>query len=225
MNIDSFKGVMFRNFRSWFLELAKLAEQTDDNSNLPKLELSLRSGHVIRGSILKVQDDTHEQLLMVLGLLDPYTKSEISFISSSEVVALTLLEPEVYLKQFAVPADSKAVGPLELKRAVKNIESELEKVLQFQLTLHIEADTIPETSRWDVFRTIGFLPSLFMQVASDDLGKRLVRENIASICIVPAAANKTSLHEKTLTLSVASPLAIPAGKEKERLRREIESVL
>jgi hypothetical protein len=225
MNIESFKEVLCKNFRSWFLELAKLAEQTDDNSNLPKLELSLRSGHVIRGSILKVQDNAHEQLLMILGLLDPYTKSEITFISSNEVVALTLLEPEAYLKQLAVPTDHKNVGTLELKRAIKNIESELEKALQFQIKLQIEADTIPEINRWDVLRTIGFLPSLFTQVASDELGKKLVRENIAAISIIPSAANKTSLQEKTLILSVASPLAIPVGKEKERLRKEIESVL
>lgn len=223
MNIETFRGMLFRNFRSWFLELAKLAEQTDDNSSLPKLELSLRSGHVIRGSILKVQDNAHEQLLMILGLLDPYTKPEITFVSGNEVVALTLLEPEAYIRQTST--DSKAVGTLELKRAVKNIESELEKVLQFHLTLDIQTDTIPELNRWDVLRTIGFLPSLFTQVASDDLGKKLVRENIAAISIIPATANKTSLYEKTLTLSVASPLTIPVGKEKERLRKEIESVL
>lgn len=225
MNINTYKEVLFKNFNNWFSELARLAEQTDDNSDLPKLELSLRSGHVIRGSLLKVQDSAHDQLLMILGLLDPYTKSEITFVSSSEVVALTLLEPEVYVKRLSVPADHKTVGTLELKRAVKNIEQEIEKVLQSPLALSIEVDSIPETNRWDVLRTLGFLPSLLTHVASDELGKKLVKENISTISIKTATTNQTSLQEKTLTLSIASPLTIPVAKEKERLTKEIESVL
>ena len=147
MDINSYKEVLFKNISNWFSELAKLAEQTDDNSDLPRLELSLRSGHVVRGCLLKVQDTAHEQLLMILGLADPYTKSEITFVSSSEVVALTLLEPEIYLKKLSASTDHKAVGSLELKRTVKNIEVELGKVWQSHLTLSIEVDSIPETNR------------------------------------------------------------------------------
>ena len=162
---------------------------------------------------------------MIHGLVDPYTKSEITFVSGNEVVALTLLEPETYLKQISIPTDQKTVGALELKRATKNIESELEKLLHFPITLQVEAEQIPENKRWDVLRTIGLLPSLLAQVTTDELGKKQVLENIATICIQSAAANKTLLNQKTLTLSVTSPLAIPVAQEKERLKKEIENIL
>ncbi|RAV98225.1 hypothetical protein [Pseudochryseolinea flava] len=223
MKLDVFKDVGFKNFDSWFAELAAVAEDFEDSSNLPKLELSLRNGHVIRGSILKAQNHLHEQRLMVLGLLDPYAKSEITFVTTSEVVAFTLIEPENYVRMKS--SNQKSVGSLELKRAIKNVGVELEKVLQFQIQLNVDADAVPENNRWDVLRTLGFLPSLFMQIAADDVGKKIVKDNIDTISIVSAVSNKTTLQYKTLSLAVATPLAIPVTKEKERLKTEIEGVL
>ncbi len=225
MIIDQYKNALFKSLSSWFSELAVLAEQTDDSSNLPRLELSLRSGQVIRGSILQVQQTAHEQWLMLLGLADVYTKSELTFLSGNEVVALTLLEPEKYLKQFVVTPDPKQVGELELKRAVQHIESELEKTLQLSIPIQLSGNGIPEQARWDVLRTVGFLPSLFSAIGSDKLGKKQIRENITAIRIEAADKNQTLLEQKTLVMRLKSPLSVSVTKEKERLKTEIEQLL
>lgn len=216
---------LFKNLNSWFTELAALAEQTDDSSSLPRLELLLRSGQVVRGSILKVQTSAHEQWLMILGPADAYTQSELTFMSGNEVVALTLLEPEKYLKQFVVTPDPKQVGALELKRAAQHVEAELEKNLQLTIGLQVNVNSIPEQARWDVLRTIGFLPSLLSGIASDELGRKQVRESIAAICIEVADKNQTLLTHNTLTLKLKTPLSVSVTKEKERLRSEIEQLL
>jgi hypothetical protein len=214
-----------KNLSSWFMELAALAQQTDDSSSLPRLEILLRSGQVVRGSILKVQTSAHEQWLMILGPADAYTQSELTFLSGNEVVALTLLEPERYLKQFVVTPDPKHVGALELKRAAQHVEAELEKNLQLTIGLQVNVNSIPEQARWDVLRTIGFLPSLLSGIASDELGRKQVRENIAAICIEVANKNQTLLIHNTLTLKLKTPLSVSVTKEKERLKSEIEQLL
>ncbi len=225
MNIDHLKTLPLKSFSAWFAELAKLAEQSDDNSGLPKLELSLRSGHVVRGCILRMQENTPGQMLLVWGVPDTYTKSEISFVPAGEVVAFTILEPETSLKQLIAPGDQKAVGVLELKRAARNVEAELEKLLQFHISLLLNADAFPEQARWDVLRTIGLLPGVLSQVAADDLGKQLVKDRISAISILVTAGNSTQLDKNILTLGIATPLALPVAKEKERIKREIENVL
>ncbi len=225
MNLDTCKNVLFKSFRSWFFELATLAEQVDDSSRLPRLELLLRSGHVIRGSIVTLHEHANEQLMMILSVPDAYTKSEITLVSSSEVVALTLLEPENYVQRLSAASDPKAVGTLELRRAIKNIEAELAKILHYTVTLQLAVDEFPEHTRWDVLRTVGFLPSVFASVAVDELGKKQVREHIKTICIQVADTNAIALNQQTLLLKIASPLTIPVAKEKERLQQEIEQFL
>lgn len=225
MNIDHLKAIPLRTFSAWFSELAKLAERSDDNSGLPKLELSLRSGHVVRGCILGIQENAHDQMLMVWCFPDPYTKSEISFVPAGEVIAFTILEPETSLKQLMAPGDQKAVGALELKRAARNVEAELEKVLQFRIALQLNVDAFPGQARWDVLRTIGLLPGVLSSVAVDDLGRKLVRERISAISILVTGSNSSRLDKNMLILSIATPLAIPVASEKERLKKEIEDLL
>src|SRR4051812_18501049 len=152
--ISSYKKNLFKDFSVWFTELADLAQNTDDNSGLPKLELLLHSGISIRGSIINSRKTANEHLLMILGMPDSYSKSEITLVSASQVSAITLVDPENYLKFFAAPENTAITGSLELKRAIKNIETELENVVEDKIQLLLDVDIFSENSRSDVLRTI-----------------------------------------------------------------------
>jgi len=48
--IASYKKNLFKDFSGWFTELGDLAQNTEDNSSLPRLELLLHTGVSVRGS-------------------------------------------------------------------------------------------------------------------------------------------------------------------------------
>jgi hypothetical protein len=223
--IASYKKNLFKDFSSWFTELADLAQNTEDNSSLPKLELLLHTGNTLRGSIIHSRKTANEHLLMILGIPDSYSKSEITLVSSTQVVALTLVEPSHYLKFFAAPENTAIVGSLELKRAIKNSEIELEKIVGEKTQFLLDVDSFPENSRCDVLRTIGYLPSIFETLTADELGKKLVQNAIKNIQITIGLNNTTTLNEQTLHLEILSPLTILESKEKERLKTAIENLL
>lgn len=223
--IASYKKNLFKDFSSWFTELADLAQNTQDNSSLPKLELLLHTGNTLRGSIIHSRKTANEHLLMILGIPDSYSKSEITLVSSTQVVALTLVEPSHYLKFFAAPENTAIVGSLELKRAIKNSEIELEKIVGEKTQFLLDVDSFPEKSRSDVLRTIGYLPSIFETLTADELGKKLVQNAIKNIQITIGINNTTTLNEQTLHLEILSPLTILESKEKERLKTAIENLL
>lgn len=223
--IASYKKNLFKDFSSWFTELADLAQNTEDNSSLPKLELLLHTGNTLRGSIIHSRKTANEHLLMILGIPDSYSKSEITLVSSTQVVALTLVEPSHYLKFFAAPENTAIVGSLELKRAIKNSEIELEKIVGEKTQFLLDVDAFPENSRCDVLRTIGYLPSIFETLTADELGKKLVQNAIKNIQITIGLNNTTTLNEQTLHLEILSPLTILESKEKERLKTAIENLL
>jgi hypothetical protein len=223
--IASYKKNLFKDFSSWFIELADLAQNTEDNSSLPKLELLLHTGNTLRGSIIHSRKTANEHLLMILGIPDSYSKSEVTLVSSTQVVALTLVEPSHYLKFFAAPENTAIVGSLELKRAIKNSETELEKIIGQKTQFLLDVDSFPENSRSDVLRTIGYLPSIFETLTADELGKKLVQNAIKNIQITIGINNTTTLNEQTLHLEILSPLTILESKEKERLKTAIENLL
>ncbi|MEM0578751.1 hypothetical protein [Flavobacterium polysaccharolyticum] len=223
--IASYKKNLFKDFSSWFTELADLAQNTEDNSSLPKLELLLHTGNTLRGSIIHSRKTANEHLLMILGIPDSYSKSEITLVSSTQVVALTLVEPSHYLKFFAAPENTAIVGSLELKRAIKNSETELEKIVGEKTQLLLDVDSFPENSRSDVLRTIGYLPSIFETLTADELGKKLVQNAIKNIQITIGTSNTTILNEHTLQLEILSPSTILETKEKERLKTAVENLL
>jgi hypothetical protein len=223
--IASYKKNLFKDFSSWFIELADLAQNTEDNSSLPKLELLLHTGNTLRGSIIHSRKTANEHLLMILGIPDSYSKSEVTLVSSTQVVALTLVEPSHYLKFFAAPENTAIVGSLELKRAIKNSETELEKIIGQKTQFLLDVDSFPENSRSDVLRTIGYLPYIFETLTADELGKNLVQNAIKNIQITIGINNTTTLNEQTLHLEIFSPLTILESKEKERLKTAIENLL
>lgn len=223
--IASYKKNLFKDFSSWFTELADLAENTEDNSSLPKLELLLSTGNTLCGSIIHSKKNANEHLLMILGIPDSYSKSEITLVSSSQVVTLTLVEPSHYLKFFAAPENTAIVGCLELKRAIKNSETELEKIIGEKTQLLLNVDVFPENSRSDILRTIGYLPAIFETLTADELGKKLVQNTIKNIQITIGTSNGTTLNEETLHLQILSPLSILESKEKERIKIAIENLL
>lgn len=223
--IASYKKNLFKDFSSWFNELTDLAQNTEDNSSLPKLELLLHTGNTLRGSIIESRKIGNEHLLMIMGIPDSYSKSEIALISSSQVVALTLVEPNHYLKFFAAPENTAIVGNLELKRAIKNSEVELEKIIGEKTQLLLDVDSFPENSRSDVLRTIGYLPAIFATLTADELGKKLVQNAIKNIQITIGTNNTTTLNEHLLNIEILSPLSIIESKEKERIKEAIENLL
>ena len=223
--ISSYKKNLFKDFSAWFTELADLAQNTDDNSGLPKLELLLHSGISIRGSIINSRKTANEHLLMILGMPDSYSKSEITLVSASQVSAITLVDPENYLKIFAAPENTAITGSLELKRAIKNIETELENVVEDKIQLLLDVDIFSENSRSDVLRTINYLPAIFETLTADNLGKKIVQSAIKKISISIAATNTITLNEQTLHLEILSPLPILETKEKERIKSAIENLL
>lgn len=223
--IASYKKNLFKDFSSWFTELADLAQNTEDNSSLPKLELLLHTGNTLRGSIIHSRKTANKHLLMILGIPDSYSKSEITLVSSTQVVALTLVEPSHYLKFFAAPENTAIVGSLELKRAIKNSETELEKIVGEKTQLLLDVDSFPENSRSDVLRTIGYLPSIFETLTADELGKKLVQNAIKNIQITIGTSYTTILNEHTLQLEILSPSTILETKEKERLKTAVENLL
>jgi hypothetical protein len=223
--IASYKKNLFKDFSSWFTELTDLAQNTEDNSSLPKLELLLHTGHTLCGSIIHSKKTANEHLLMILGIPDSYSKSEITLVSSSQIVAITLVDPNHYLTFFAAPENTAIVGSLKLKRAVKNSETELEKIIGEKTQLLLDVDTFPENSRSDVLRTIGYLPAIFETLTADELGKKLVKNAIKNIKITIGTTNATTLNEQILHLEIFSPLSILETTEKERLETAIENLL
>ncbi|PKB17159.1 hypothetical protein [Flavobacterium sp. 5] len=223
--IASYQKNLFKDFFSWFSELTDLAQNTEDNSSLPKLELLLHTGNSIRGSIIQSRKTANEHLLMILEIPDSYSKSDITLVSSSQVVAITLVEPSHYLKFFAAPENTVIVGSLELKRAVKNTEAELEKIVGEKIQFLLNVDAFPESSRSDILRTINFLPAIFETLTADELGRKIVRSTIKNIQITVATTNVITLKEQTLHLEILSPLSILEAKEKERIKTAIENLL
>jgi len=223
--IASYKKNLFKDFSSWFAELADLAQNTEDNSSLPKLELLLHTGNTICGSIIHSRKTANEHLLMILGIPDSYSKSEITLVSSSQVTAITLVDPNHYLKFFSAPENTAIVGSLELKRAIKNTEIELEKIIGEKTQFLLDVDAFPENSRSDVLRTIGYLPAIFEALTADELGKKLVQNAIKNIQITIGTNNTITLNEHTLHLEILSPITILETKEKERIKTAIENLL
>jgi hypothetical protein len=223
--IESYKKNLFKDFSSWFTELADLAQNTEDNSSLPKLELLLHTGNTICGSIIHSRKTAHEFLLMILGIPDSYSKSEITLLSGSQVVGIKLIEPNYYLKFFAAPENTTIIGSLELKRGIKNNETELEKIVGMKISLLLDVDSFPDNSRIDVLRTINYLPTIFETLTTDQLGKNLVHTAIKKLQITIGTSTEISLNEQTLNIQILSPLSIPESKERERIKIAIENLL
>jgi hypothetical protein len=162
---------------------------------------------------------------MILRASESYSKSEITLVSSSQVVALTLVDPNHYLKFFAAPTNTTIVGSLELKRAIKNCESELEKIVNEKIQLLLDVDAFPESSRVDVLRTIGYLPSIFESLTGDELGKRLVQNAIKNIQITIGTTQTIELNQQIVQIEILSPLSIVESEEKERIKTGIEKLL
>jgi hypothetical protein len=164
-------------------------------------------------------------LLMLMSTSDAHNKSQITLVSASQVVALTLVDANYYIKTFTAPTTNAIVGSLELKRAAKNKEVELQQIVKAELQIVVDAEAVAETSRADILRTVMYLPEIFKDLTSDELGKKLVQTAIDNIRITTAANASTTLTGHTLLLQVVSPLTLMETKEKERIKSSIESVL
>lgn len=224
--LENYKEFPVQGLTSWFSEMAEIAEKSTDSSSLPKLELLLRSGSAIRGHILKLQHSGHDQILMVASLRDQFNNnSEITFLPASEVVAVTMLAPEAYLKQYILPAAAKEIGSLELKRATREIDEKIQEFFNEGVSLQLDAKDCPDNARWEALQVLQALPAILEQITADELGKKLVNEKIKNIEIAVSSHSHTSLSEGLLKIQLSSPFTGTLNAEKERIKNAIESLL
>lgn len=219
--IESYKKNLFIEFSGWFIKLADIADRAEDVYSLPKLELVLHTGNIIRGCIIGYDRTRQEKLLMVMGIPDSNPKSEVTLIPGPQVAAITFMDANETLR---VLEPIVTVSVLELKRAAKKAEEDLEKCTASKINLILDTDGYPEENRKLVLETIKFLPSIFESMTEDELGKKAVAENIEKIKISIAEADSTILENKELHITISLGYKFP-HKEKERIKREIESVL
>ncbi|RAW02349.1 hypothetical protein DQQ10_07395 [Pseudochryseolinea flava] len=82
-----------RELHAGFAEFADLARSTDECVALPRLQLTLRGGEILRGNILFFQENGAESLLMFSCAAHRQNRSlDVSIFNSREVVEMTLLE-------------------------------------------------------------------------------------------------------------------------------------
>lgn len=219
--IESYKKNLFIEFSGWFIKLADFADKAEDVYTLPKLELVLHTGNIIRGCIIGYDRTRQDKLLMVIGIPDSNPKSEITLVPGSQVATITFMDADETLR---VLEPNSVVSILELKRTAKKVEEDLEKIVESKISLVLDTDNYPENNRKIVLETIKFLPSIFESLTEDKLGKKAVIENIENIKISITEANSMVLENKELHIATSTGYKLP-GKEKERMKREIESVL
>lgn len=219
--IESYKNNLFIEFSGWFIKLADFADKTDDNFNLPKLELLLHTGNIICGSIIGYDRTRQEKLVMVLEISDSNPKSKITLVPGLQIAAITFLDANKTLK---VLDNSSIVSVLELKRAAKKTEEDLKITAANKIDLILDTENYPEGQRSHVLDTIKLLPLIFDSLAEDELGKKAIDENIKSIKLSIAEKNKTTLNDTELHLEITPSYKFPQ-KERERIKNEIESIL
>ncbi|CAD0008843.1 hypothetical protein [Flavobacterium salmonis] len=219
--IQSYKKNLFIEFSGWFIKLADFADKAEDVYSLPKLELLLHTGNVIRGCIIGYDRTRQEKLLMVIGIPDANPKSEITLVPGSQVAAITFMDADTTLR---VLEPNSVVSTLELKRTAKKAEEDLEKSTTEKINLVLDTDNYPENNRKIVLETIKLLPSIFESLIEDELGKKAVIENIKNIKISIAEDDSIVLENKELHIKISSVYKFPY-KEKERIKKQIENAL
>lgn len=225
MMIEAYQKNLLKDFPTWFTALSDLAKCTQDTSSLPKLEVFLQSGNSVRGSIIGAQSVGQDELLMVLEVSEIDSRSKITLVHRSQVVSLSLLDPNAYLKLFSSPESNAIVGELELKRKAKTIEESLDKIVSSKTTLNLYLETLKEDQRGAVLRAIELLPAVFESLTAEDIGKQLVASSIKSVGIRTGTLAQSTLKEMHLMIEVTPQLTIPLHKEKERIIQSIEKLL
>lgn len=219
--IEFYKNNLFIDFSGWFIKLADFAHKAEDLYSLPKLELLLHTGNTIRGSIIGYDRTIQEKLLMIVGIPDANPKSEVTLVPGSQVAAITFLDANKTLEALN---KSPLVSILELKRTAKKVEEDLEKTTNNKISLVLDTDNYAEDNRNIILEAIKSLPQIFESLIEDELGKITVVENIKSIKISITEQDTVTLDNKELFIGASSGYKIPA-KEKERIKKEIESLL
>jgi hypothetical protein len=219
--IESYKKNLFIEFSGWFIKLADFADRAEDVYSLPKLELLLHTGNTIRGCIIGYDRTRQEKLLMMIGIPDSNPKSEITLVPGSQVAAITFMDADETLR---VLEPNSVISILELKRAAKKVEEDLEKSTGEKIDLILNTENYPQEDRKIVLETIKFLPTIFESLSEDELGKKAVVDHIENIRISIGEADSMSLEDKELHITTSTGYKLP-DKEKQRIKREIESLL
>ena len=226
MELADYKCLPAQGISAWVCQMAEIAEKAEDSSGLPKLELLLRSGNLLRGHILKVEKHEEETIVVVVNLEDNYNNSSnITFFPEKEVIAFTLLESEVYLKHHVMPALSQSVGNLELKRAVREIQDKIQAITASRVNLQADTTAVPEDARWEVLQVLETLPEIMEKLLADELGKEMLLKKVENITVSTADKARTRLEDKTLKIEIKTPFKGPISAEKDRILSEVETLL
>lgn len=220
-----YKDIPLKGFSAWFLTLSELAEKTDNSSSLPRLELLLKNGHSVRGALVKAQKIEHDLLLMIHEMPEASGQGDVIFLASSEVIGLRVLNFSRISSYFKQDLPPREIGSLELKRSSKAIEAQLEKYFTEKVQLQFTSETLTEKSRGEILTLLEILPAVFESLTADELGKRIVNEQIRQIEVNIAEKPETTLKDHKLTILTNHIRIQTPNEEKQRLRIEIENLL
>lgn len=221
--IGSYQKDLLKSFTNWFEILAYKANNTNDTSGLPKLEVFLRSGNKFAGCVIGFQKSEFENLLMLLEEPDLYSKSNVHLIHCAEIVAVSLVEPKNYLRFFS--KTKPTVSELELKRKTKSVEDQIAQTAEKNISIALPLDTISETDRYYLFQMIGSLPAIFESLCKDKLGKTTVHSTIERIEIQVSKMAQTRLKDHCLMLHLNKIPEQNIEDEKDNLLYYIEKAL
>jgi hypothetical protein len=219
--ISSYKNNLSIDFSGWFVKLADLADKAEDSSALPKVDLVLHNSTVITGSIIGYDRTRSEKLLMVLRISPVDSKTEVTIVPVSYVIAITFLDANSTL----VALENKTtISGLELRRRAIKTEEDIQKFTTRSINIVVDTDTYPENHRRYVYETLNLLPSIFEYLTKDEFGKQAVDENIDRIKILLDDESKITLLNKEVVIGISKSYKFPE-KESERIKKEIESLL
>lgn len=221
--IESYQKDFLKGFTHWFEILVNKANNTKDTSGLPKLEVFLRSGNKFAGCVIGFQKSEFENLLMLLEEADLYSRSNVHLIHCTEIVAVSLVEPNSYLRIFST--EKPIVSELELKRKAKSVEAQIVHTIGKGISIALLLDTISESDRHYVLQMLDSLPAIFESLCKDELGKTTVNSTIESIEIQVSKMAQTTLKYKCLMLYLNKTPDQNMTNEKDNLLYYIEKAL
>ncbi len=221
MLLAPFQKDLLKNISTWLELLEELSKNTTDTSGLPKLEVSLRSGNLFSGSVVGLKRSVEENLLMLLEDAELHARPRLHLIQCEDITALSFVDPSVLLS--LVSKDKPIVPELELKRRIKTIEDKIEEFVASRIPISL--NQLSERDRNQAIQLIEELPSIFVKLMKDQIGKNILTESISSIEIQMGETATAKLNNKQLLCIFEKDSEIFLSKQKETLFNSIEKAL
>lgn len=220
-----FKNMPYNSITELCAELAKFANKVNDSSGLPRLELFLIGGNMLTGKIINFQINNTQSSIWLDISNDPEIK-QVAFIPVQNLAGISILDLDRFLLLLETDTTLKSIGNLEFKRKVLEVKNQLAEIFKKNITLQIEnSETLNEKERINANRILEQLPSLFESILCDNISKKLMNESVNSIQLIFSDSQSTQLNEKVLTICIKEKVTFTMAREREILKKEIESLL